>query len=94
MAEDDRLASLVRSTLRSAGRQLAEARQAYDDAKQSAREDLPLDDQGQARIVCRRHAERRAVRLDEDGRPHCFDAEHPDCQGCVEDIDDGTIETW
>lgn len=94
MAEDDRLASLVRSTLRSAGRQLAEARRAYDDAKRSALEDLPADEQGQARIVCRRHAERRAVSLDEHGRPHCFDPGHPDCQGCVEDIDDGSVETW
>ncbi|QGN07840.1 hypothetical protein Hrd1104_11365 [Halorhabdus sp. CBA1104] len=94
MAEDDHLTNLVRSTLRSAGRQLAEARQAYDDAKRSAQEDLPVDEQGQARIVCRRHAERRAVRLDEEGRPHCLDADHPDCQGCIEDIADGTVETW
>ena len=50
--------------------------------------------EGRARIVCRRYAERRAVSLDERLRPVCYDADHPDCQGCVEDIDAGTIETW
>ncbi|WP_136688855.1 DUF7091 family protein [Halorhabdus amylolytica] len=95
MAEDrDRLPAVVRSSLRSAGRQLAEARNAYDDAKRSARADLPLSEDGEARIVCRRHAERRTVSVDEDGRPQCFDPEHSDCQGCVEDIRSGTIETW
>jgi hypothetical protein len=34
------------------------------------------------------------VSLDEEGRPTCFDPEHPDCRGCVEDIEDGSIETW
>jgi len=95
MAEDgERLPGFVRSSLRSAGRQLAEARRAYEDAKHSTRADLPLSDDGEARIVCRRHAERRAVSVDGDGRPECFDPEHPDCQGCIEDIRSGTIETW
>lgn len=46
------------------------------------------------RIVCRRYAEKRAVTLDEEGCPACFDADHPDCEGCVEDLYAGTIETW
>lgn len=56
--------------------------------------DLPTDDDGRARIVCRRYAERRAVDLDRDARPHCFDPEHVDCQGCLEDVRDGRVETW
>jgi hypothetical protein len=45
-------------------------------------------------MVCRRHAERRAVELDADARPICFEADHPDCEGCVEDIRAGRVETW
>ncbi|WP_135664626.1 DUF7091 family protein [Halorhabdus rudnickae] len=92
--EEDRLPQFVRSRLQSVGRQLGEARRAYADAKRSARADLPLSEDGQARIVCRRYAEQRAVSVDPDGRPECFDPEHPDCQGCVEDIRSDTIETW
>ena len=55
---------------------------------------LPRDDEGRARLVCRRHADRRAVAVDDDGRPACFDAGHPDCEGCVEDVRDGIVETW
>lgn len=55
---------------------------------------LPRDDDGDARIVCRRYAEKRAVAVDEAGRPACFDADHPDCKGCVEDVRDGAVETW
>jgi len=95
MAEDgQRLSRFLRSGLESAGRQLAEARRAYENAKHAARSDLPLAEDGRARIVCRRHAERRAVRVDGDGRPECVDSAHPDCRGCVEDIRSGTIETW
>jgi hypothetical protein len=94
MAEDGRIARFLRSTLRSAGRQYQEAKQAYSDAKTSALADLPQDEDGKARLVCRRHAERRAVRLDSEARPECFEADHPDCQGCVEDIREGVIETW
>lgn len=95
MAEDEeRLPGFLRSGLESAGRQLAEARRAYENAKHAARSDLPLAADGRARIVCRRHAERRTVRVDVEGRPECFDPEHPDCQGCVEDVRAGTIETW
>lgn len=94
MAEDGRIARFLRSTLRSAGRQYEEAKQAYSDAKTSALADLPQDEDGKALLVCRRHAERRAVRLDSEARPECFEADHPDCQGCVEDIREGVIETW
>jgi hypothetical protein len=56
--------------------------------------ELPADDEGRARIVCRRHAERRAVSLDDAARPECFDPDHQDCRGCVEDVRDGVVETW
>jgi hypothetical protein len=92
--ESGRFARALRATLRSAGRQLAEARAAYSDAKRSALADLPQDSDGKARLVCRRHADQRAVRLDDQGRPSCYDAAHPDCQGCAEDVQDGTVETW
>jgi hypothetical protein len=89
---DDRLQRFMRSKLRSAGRRLAESKRAYRAGRAIA--DLPRDDRGRAKIVCRRHAERRAVPLDEEGRPACFEADHPDCQGCLEDIHEGRIETW
>ena len=95
MAEDgQRLPRFLRSGLASAGRQLAEARRAYENAKHAARADLPQSEDGEARLVCRRFAERRTVEIDGEGRPECFDAEHPDCRGCVEDVRSGTIETW
>lgn len=84
----------LRQFLRSAGRQVEEARRAYRDAKASTGRDLPRDDDGRARIVCRRHAEKRAVALDEAGRPDCFDPDHPDCRGCAEDVRGGRVETW
>ena len=92
--DDGRIRRFVQTTIRSAGRQYEEARRAYSDAKRSALADLPLDEEGRAKIVCRRYAEKRAVSLDEQGRPACFDAEHLDCQGCAEDVRDGEIETW
>lgn len=92
--DDGRIRRFVETTLRSAGRQYAEARRAYSDAKRSALADLPLDEEGRAKVVCRRYAEKRAVSLDEAARPACFDPDHPDCQGCVEDVRDGVVETW
>lgn len=94
MSDDDRLARFVRNGLRSAGRQLSDAKRAYSNGKRATMAGLPRDDEGRARIVCRRYAERRAVSLDELLRPVCYDADHPDCQGCVEDIEDGTVETF
>jgi len=92
--DDDRLERFISGALRSVGSQLSAAKRAYSDGKRAAAAGLPRGPDGRARIVCRRHAERRAVSLDEAARPACFDPEHPDCQGCVEDIDDGSIETW
>ncbi|ARS89341.1 DUF7091 family protein [Natrarchaeobaculum aegyptiacum] len=100
---DRRLERVLRSTLREAGEnferlrestdeQLTEAREAYRVAK-NARQ-LPEDEEGRARIVCRRFAERRAATLDDRYRPACFEAGHPDCEGCAEDVREGRIETW
>ncbi|WP_458185889.1 DUF7091 family protein [Haladaptatus sp. NG-WS-4] len=102
---DDRLERFLRNKVREAGKKYAEARQSADRQVKEAREayrnahdttlaDLPQDEQGRAKIVCRRYAERRAVALDEMSRPACFDPDHPDCEGCVEDIHERTIETW
>ena len=94
---DDRFARFVRDQFRAAGRQYARAKRAYDDgrdASQSDLPDLPRDGEGRVRLVCRRHAERRAVGLDESGLPACFEAGHPDCEGCVEDVRSGVVETW
>ncbi|WP_254272749.1 DUF7091 family protein [Haloarcula marina] len=90
----DRLGRFIEGALRSVGDQLSEAKRAYSDGKRAALAGLPRDEDGRARIVCRRHAEYRAVSLDPASRPDCFDPDHPDCQGCVEDIRDETIETW
>ena len=80
---------------RSAGRQYERARQAYAGARDEALAgELPTDEQGRARIVCRRYAERRATRIDASARPACFEADHPDCEGCREDILTEQIETW
>lgn len=97
------LEELVRDTLQEAGEtvaslrrstdeQLDEAREAYSAAKNARR--LPRDDHDRVRIVCRRHAERRAAALDDEYRPACYEADHPDCEGCVEDVHAGRIETW
>lgn len=93
---DDRLRRFVRTTFRNAGRQYAEARREYREGRGGAvvDADLPRDEEGRLRIVCRRHAERRAVGVDGAGRPDCFEAGHPDCEGCAEDVRDGVVETW
>jgi hypothetical protein len=91
---DDRLARFLRTKLRGAGRQYERAKRAYGSARESALAEVPTDDEGRARIVCRRYAEQRAVALDDSARPACFESGHPDCQGCVEDIRDGLVETW
>ena len=88
---------LVTRTFRDAGRRYAEAKRAYREgltASAATAFDLPTDDEGRARIVCRRYAERRAVGVDEAGRPACFDPDHPDCRGCAEDVREGYVETW
>lgn len=93
MSDPDGIPGFLRSKLRAAGRQYAEAREAYGEGKTAAVTDLPTDEEGRAKLVCRRYAERRAVTLDGDGRPACYE-DHPDCEGCVEDIRDGTVQTW
>jgi hypothetical protein len=89
-----RLERLLRTKLNSVGRRYEETKRAYADAKTASRLDVPTDDEGRARIVCRRYAEKRAVSLDDAGRPACYDPEHPDCRGCAEDIREERIETW
>jgi hypothetical protein len=96
---DDRVRRFLRTTARNAGRRFEEARRAYREGRESSRPaaerfDLPRDEDGRARIVCRRHAERRAVDVDDAGRPACFEADHPDCEGCAEDVREGVVETW
>ncbi|MEF8800896.1 MAG: hypothetical protein V5A38_03350 [Halolamina sp.] len=90
---DDRLERFIRTKLRGAGRQFEEAKSAYREGR-TTRFDLPTDEDGRAKLVCRRHAERRAVAVDAEGKPACFDADHPDCRGCAEDIREGVVETW
>ena len=94
MSDGRRLSRFLRTKLRNAGREFEDAKRQFGDARSTARADLPLDDDGRARVVCRRHADRRAVSLDDAGRPDCFDADHTDCRGCVEDIRAGRVETW
>lgn len=94
MSNRRRLARLLKGKLRSAGRQYETAKRAYEDGKTESRFDLPTDGEGNARIVCRRYAEKRAVRIDDDGHPECFEAGHADCEGCAEDIRDGIVERW
>lgn len=93
---EDRLERVIRQQLRKAGRQLEEAKRAYNEGRRSeaGQFDLSTDADGNSRIVCRRYAERRSVQVDVEGRPECFDPKHPDCQGCAEDIRDGIVETW
>ncbi|MFB6089969.1 MAG: hypothetical protein ABEJ97_02820 [Halobellus sp.] len=99
----DRLERLLREKFREAGRQYARARDAYREGHEASGDSstdtgpadgLPRDDEGRVRIVCRRHADRRAVEIDDEGRPACFEAGHPDCEGCAQDVRDGIVETW
>ena len=103
MSDRRRLERFLRSKLQEAGqqyqevrgstsKQLEEAREAYEIAKNAR--SIPSDEKGRAKIVCRRHAEQRAAMLDDQYRPACFEADHPDCEGCAEDVRDGRIETW
>jgi hypothetical protein len=92
---DERFGRLLRDKARAAGRLFEETRRAYREGQNGAEAyDLPTDDEGRARLVCRRYAERRAVRVDGSGRPACFEVGHPDCEGCAEDVREGVVETW
>jgi hypothetical protein len=93
--DEDRFARFVRTTFRRAGRRYAEAKRAYQEGRDwSTSFGLPTDDEGRARLVCRRYAERRTVRVDSEGRPACFEPDHLDCEGCAEDVREGVVETW
>ncbi|WP_336362250.1 DUF7091 family protein [Halalkalicoccus salilacus] len=94
MVDRRRVNRFLRSKIREAGRQYEMARSSYRDGRDSDLDDVPRDEADRARIVCRRYAEKRAVTLDSEGRPACYDADHPDCEGCVEDLHAGTIEIW
>jgi hypothetical protein len=92
---DERLERFIQTKLRQAGRRFEETRRAYHEGKRAARRyDLPTDGEGRARLVCRRYVERRAVRVNADGEPSCYDPDHPDCRGCAEDLREGVVETW
>ena len=94
MSNRRRLERILRSKFREAGRQVGAAKHAYDTAREATAADLDVDDDGKVRIVCRRYAEKRVVDLDSGFRPDCFDPDHQDCVGCVEDIREGRIQTW
>ena len=103
MADRRRLERFLRTKLQQAGSQYEEFRQSTDGQLEEAREayrvarnarSLPTDEAGRAKIVCRRYTERRAAKLDEQYRPACYEEGHPDCEGCVEDVHEGRIETW
>lgn len=80
------------SNLTNPREQLGEAAAAFKNARGASA--LPEDEEGRVKLVCRRHAERRAVPLDDVGRPSCYEKGHPDCEGCLEDVRDGTVETF
>jgi hypothetical protein len=94
MTDSDRLSRFLRAQVQSAGRQYQEARQAFLEARNETAAEIDDGDLPTARIVCRRHAEQRVVGIDGEGKPSCFEAGHPDCEGCAEDVRAGRIETW
>lgn len=87
---------LVRRAARVAGRTVGETLDSYRAGRGSGQvpDGLPSDEEGRVRLVCRRYAERRTVELDDYGRPACFESGHVDCEGCLEDLRDGRVETW
>ena len=91
MADGNRVARFIRLRARLAGRTYERARHAY---RSGHDEVIATEDPEEQHIVCRRFAERRIVVVDTTGRPHCFEGNHPDCEGCREDIIAGRIETW
>jgi hypothetical protein len=103
MADRRRLERFIRTTLQEAGEQYESLRTSTDGQLEEAREayysarnvhGLPTDEHGRVKLVCRRHAERRVALLDDQYRPACYEADHPDCEGCAEDVREGRIETW
>ena len=103
MTLTDRLRRVLNQQARKAGREYARTRAAYREGRGDASAadrvdpaafDLPDDGDGNARLVCRRYAEKRAVAVDEAGRAECFDAGNVDCEGCAEDVREGRVQTW
>ncbi|WP_394354271.1 DUF7091 family protein [Halorarum salinum] len=103
MTLTDRLRRVLRQQARKAGREYARSRDAYREGRREggapdrvdpAEFGLPDDGEGNARVVCRRYVERRAVAVDAEGRPDCFEADNVDCEGCAEDVRDGRVQTW
>ncbi|PSP79190.1 hypothetical protein BRC81_06930 [Halobacteriales archaeon QS_1_68_20] len=96
MADRSSWGGLFSRAARVAGRKYAETRKAYQKGRESGDPpaDLPSDEDGNARIVCRRYVEKRTVSVDAAGRPECFEEDHPDCEGCAEDVREGRVETW
>ena len=88
---DEGRSGFLGATARAAGRRFAAAKRAYSRGQERADADGPYDEH--AKIVCRRHAQKRTVMLD-GYVPDCFEAGHPDCEGCLEDVREGTVETW
>ena len=96
MSDDDG-DGIVHRLARNAGRRYEETVEAYREGREKEPDmgdNLPRDEEGRVRIVCRRYAEKRAVSLVEDGVPACYDPDHPACQGCLEDVREDRIETW
>jgi hypothetical protein len=92
MGDGDDIADRLRNSLQAAGRRYAEVRKAYQTGRSTSQ--LPRDEHGRHKIVCRRYVEKRATLVDDQGRPACFEEGHPDCEGCAEDVREGCIETW
>ncbi|MFB6163205.1 MAG: hypothetical protein ABEJ86_07205 [Halococcoides sp.] len=82
----------LRRHARRAGRRLERTRKAFREGRERSRQDRP--DADRIGLGCRRHADRRVVDLDGAGRPACFEAGHPDCEGCLDDIEAGRLDTW
>ena len=91
MSDERGLGRVFQSAARAAGRRYAEAKRAYGHGRTRASAEGLYDEH--ARIVCRRYAQKRTVVLD-GYEPDCFETGHPDCEGCVEDIREGSVETW
>ena len=99
MGLGDRLRRGLRQQARKAGREYARSRRAYREGREWGQNhadefDLPVDDEDRAQIVCRRYAEKRRAAGNADGEPAGFEAGHPDCEGCAEDVREGRVQTW
>lgn len=84
--------SLFHRVARKAGRQFEETKREYTNGRTDS--NIPRDENGRAKIVCRRHDENRAVTLGDDRTPDCYDPENPACNGCLQDIREESVETW